>query len=148
MESKTEINHNEWAVGLSSELAGKLAGEGKQFDTSTFEGLRDFILDEEKKNRVVFQNIEGIHSVDVDALIDNQPIEGVLYDINRSREVILTFIKELKWVNDYACMLIINKLSERAKEARKEGIKFTVKLLNKHVMPKTFNDSIKKEVGK
>ena len=94
----------------------------KNFDTSTFEGLKDFILDEEKQNRIVFQDIEGIHSVDIDAFLDSQPIEGVLYDINRTREVILTWIEDQKWVNDYACMLIIKKLSERI-EINKENIK-------------------------
>jgi len=39
-----------------------------------------------------------------------QPAEGILYDLNRGREVVLMFIDDPKWVNDYAVGLVIDKL--------------------------------------
>jgi len=42
----------------------------------------------------------------------------------------------------------LSDIEEARKQARKEGIKFTVNLLNKHGMAKTFNDRIQKEINK
>ena len=42
-----------------------------------------------------------------------QPVDGMLYDLNRGDEVSLTFIHERKWVNDFAVALVIRKLVEQ-----------------------------------
>lgn len=74
--------------------------------------LRDIILAEAKKGNVVFSCIEGYCAAALDEFIA-QPTEGLLYDLNRSPEVVLTFIDDPKWVNDYAVYLVIKRLKEK-----------------------------------
>lgn len=45
-----------------------------------------------------------------------QPIDGILYDLNRSEEVVLTFLPDPKWVNDYAVAQVIRSLKSRIDE--------------------------------
>ena len=73
--------------------------------------LKEIILEEEEKDKVVFLTIDGPKSIDIDKFIQ-QPAEGILYDLNRDRATILTFIDDIKWINDYAAMLTITKLKE------------------------------------
>ena len=48
-----------------------------------------------------------------------QPVDGMLYDLNRSEEVILTFINDPKWVNDYAMCKIVRELYRLIEELEK-----------------------------
>lgn len=73
--------------------------------------LKEIILEEEKKDKVVFLTIDGPKSVDIDKFIQ-QPAEGILYDLNHGRETVLTYVDDPKWVNNYAVMLTITKLKE------------------------------------
>jgi hypothetical protein len=54
---------------------------------------------------------EGLMEAKLDEVI-KQPTEGLLYDLNRDRITILTYINDPKWVNDFACMKVIEKLKE------------------------------------
>lgn len=45
-----------------------------------------------------------------------QPTEGMLYDLNRSETVVLTFLPDPRWVNDYAVAKVIAELKNRIKE--------------------------------
>ena len=58
--------------------------------------------------------IEGLMAVDLENFI-KQPTEGILYDLNRDRATVLTFMREgnPKWINDYAVGLVIAKLKEK-----------------------------------
>ena len=73
------------------------------------EELKDLILKKESEGKIVIQTIEGFSEIDIDEFI-KQPAEGLLYDLNRGREVVLTFIDDPNWVNDYAVGLVIKKL--------------------------------------
>ena len=74
--------------------------------------LQEAILEEEKKGNVVFSTFEGYAVSNLDKFIA-QPVDGLLYDLNRSPEVVLTFIDDPKWVNDYAVYLVIKRLKEK-----------------------------------
>jgi hypothetical protein len=74
------------------------------------ENIEDLVLREAKENRVVISTFAGYLSFNLDAFIYNQPVDGLLYDLNRSRETVLTFIDDPKWVNDFAVSLVIEKL--------------------------------------
>ena len=111
-----------------------------------FENFRDYILEKEKEGKVIIATFEGFAEADLDEII-KQPTEGLLYDLNRDRATILTFIEDKKWVNDFACMKVIEKLKEREKAARKEGIRFTLDLMQKYGTAKTFQDRINKELN-
>jgi hypothetical protein len=74
--------------------------------------LRDIVLQKEKEGKVVFMTIDGPMEADLEKFIE-QPTEGILYDLNRGREVVLSFIEDPKWVNDFAVSLVIAKLKEK-----------------------------------
>ncbi|MCD4651267.1 MAG: hypothetical protein K8S56_05710 [Candidatus Cloacimonetes bacterium] len=73
--------------------------------------LKDTILKKEKEEIAVFMTHEGLCEADIEELV-RQPVEGLLYDLNRDRSTILAFIEDPKWINDFAVMLIIKKLKE------------------------------------
>jgi len=76
-----------------------------------FEEFRDAVLKKAKEGIVVFMGYEDPMEMNLDEFV-KQPIDGILYDLNRSPEVILTFIDNPKWVNDYAVYLTIKRLKE------------------------------------
>ena len=73
--------------------------------------LRDIILEEEKKGNVVFWTIDTLSAAPLDEFV-SQSTQGLLYDLNRSPETILTFLDGPKWVNDYAVYQVIKRLKE------------------------------------
>jgi len=77
--------------------------------------ISDVVLREEKKGNVVFSDFEGYRAVGLDDFI-GQSTKGLLYDLNRSPETVLTFIEDPKWVNDYAVGLVIKRLKEKNAE--------------------------------
>ena len=82
--------------------------------------LQEIVLEEEKKGNVVFWAIDTLRSVPIDEFI-SQPTDGLLYDLNRGPEVVLTFIEDPKWVNDYAVSLVIKRLKEMVKQKIQGG---------------------------
>lgn len=76
------------------------------------EELQDLVLKRKAEGKIVLAVDDGsLRSVDLEEFI-KQPIDGILYDLNRLPEVVLTFIDDPKWVNDYAVYLVITKLKE------------------------------------
>lgn len=73
------------------------------------EAFRDAVLAEAAKGNVVLMTPDGPMVANLDEII-KQPAGGILYDLNRDRATILTFIDDPKWVNDYAAALVIEKL--------------------------------------
>jgi len=74
--------------------------------------LKDKILDEYKNGYVLTATPEGLQRTNLEEFL-KQPIEGLLYDLNRSEEVVLTFIDDPKWINDYAVCKVIRALKSR-----------------------------------
>lgn len=81
--------------------------------------IKDLVLEESNKGNVVFKTIEGICTAKLDDFI-SQPVEGILYDLNRDFGTILTQIDDIKWVNDYALSKVVMELSRRLEEANKK----------------------------
>jgi hypothetical protein len=75
--------------------------------------IRDIVLEESKKGNVVYASFEGLITIPLDDII-KQPIEGLLYDLNRDVATVLTFINDPKWVNDYAVCSVITRLHKIA----------------------------------
>jgi len=74
----------------------------------------DLVLQKEKEGKIVYMTWDGRPMVaDIDEFI-KQPTEVLLYDLNRDKATVLTFIDQdpPKWVNDYAVGLVIAKLKE------------------------------------
>jgi len=73
--------------------------------------LKELILQKEKEGRIVLNTFVGLMDADIDKFIE-QPTDGLLYDLNRDKATIMTFIDDEKWINDFAVALVISKLKE------------------------------------
>ena len=72
--------------------------------------LCDRILAEHKAGNIVHWGLPGqLMTVHLEEFI-KQPVDGILYDLNRSEEISMTFLKDPKWVNDFAVAKVIRKL--------------------------------------
>lgn len=82
------------------------------------ESIRDKILEEWKKGNVCFRTTDGIMMQPIGWFIQ-QPIEGMLYDMNRDEATILTLLDE-KWVNDLCLTKLLKYYHERCEELEKK----------------------------
>ena len=76
------------------------------------EELSAYVLEESRKGNVVFNTGEGLAVAPLDEFV-KQPAEGILYDLNRAPEVVLTFIGDPKWINDFAVSMVIRRLRDK-----------------------------------
>jgi len=79
------------------------------------ETIKDKILEEYQKGNIVVSGFEGLQIMKLEDII-KQPAEGILYDLNRIESVVLTFLPDPKWVNDYASSQVIRQLKKRIEE--------------------------------
>ena len=78
-------------------------------------------MSEYKKGNIVVSTIEGLKKTKLNEII-KQPVDGLLYDLNRDEVTVLTLIDNPKWVNDYAVCQVIRALKARIDELeQKEG---------------------------
>lgn len=77
--------------------------------------IKERILEEQKKGNVVFATSDGLNMCSLETFI-KQPVDGMLYDLNRLESVVLTFIDDPKWINDYAVSQVIRALKYRIAE--------------------------------
>ena len=80
--------------------------------------IKERILKERSNGNVVISTFEGLIAYNLKEIIE-QPVEGLLYDLNRDPATILTFIEDPKWINDYACMQVITALKVQIEELKK-----------------------------
>ena len=81
--------------------------------------LKDKILEEYKKGNIIVASAFGLEGYKLSEFI-KQPTEGLLYDLNRNETVVLTFIDDPKWVNDYAVCKVITALKSKIEELENE----------------------------
>jgi len=93
------------------------------------EKIKDVILNKYEKGNIVVSTIKGLQTMPLDEFV-KQPVEGMLYDLNRDELVILTFIDDPKWINDFASTKVIRKLAFIAekRDAIIEALEELVKL--------------------
>jgi len=77
------------------------------------------ILEEYQNGNIVVSGIGGLQAMPIKEFI-KQPTEGLLYDLNRNEAVILTFLPDPKWINDFAASKVITELKKRITELEKE----------------------------
>jgi len=94
--------------------AGKTI-EVKSDDPIQTAELKEKILNQYKKGNIVYASVDDLCTQSLKEFIE-QPIEGILYDLNRDEAVVLTFIDDPKWVNDYAVAKTIRALKCRIDE--------------------------------
>lgn len=76
------------------------------------EEIKDKILEEYQKGNIVVTNMDGLFVTSLEEFV-KQPVDGMLYDLNRTEAVVLTFLPDPKWVNDYAVGQVIRELKSR-----------------------------------
>jgi hypothetical protein len=79
------------------------------------EEIKEYIRQAEKGGKVVFGTIEGLVEANLDEFI-KQPAEGILYDLDRDKATVMTFIDDPKWLNDYAVAVTVAALRARIEE--------------------------------
>lgn len=84
----------------------------KQKEIKTF---RNKVLEDWNNGNLVFVDMEGLKSVKFEDFI-KQPLNGMLYDINRNAATILTLINDPKWVNDFALTKLLEYYYNKCKE--------------------------------
>lgn len=77
--------------------------------------IKEKIIEEYEKGNIIVLSSEGLQCMSLTEFI-KQPTEGILYDLNRSESVVLTFLPDPKWVNDYAVAQVIRTLKRRIDE--------------------------------
>ena len=87
-----------------------------------FESIRDMVLSEWDKGNLVYADIEGLKSVKFEDFI-KQPLDGMLYDINRDTATILTFLDDPKWVNDFALTKLLEYYYNKCNEYENGKVK-------------------------
>lgn len=73
------------------------------------EEIKDLVKAEYENGNIVVAGIEGLMTMKMDDFI-RQHVDGMLYDLNRGEAVVLTFLPDPKWVNDYAVCKVIRAL--------------------------------------
>ena len=77
--------------------------------------IKEIILEEYKNGNIVVVGVDGLQTMPIKEFI-KQPAAGMLYDLNRCEAVVLTFLPDPKWINDYAVAKVITELKTRIKE--------------------------------
>ncbi len=79
------------------------------------ENIKEMVLEQYQKGNVVIASFEGLGTTKLEDFI-KQPADGILFDLNRIESVVLTFLPDPKWVNDYAVAKVIRALKDRITE--------------------------------
>lgn len=83
------------------------------------EELKNLILEAWKDGYVVFASAEGLCKQKLEDFTQ-QPLDGMLYDINRDAATIFTFVDDNpKWVNDFALTKLLEYYYNKCKEQEK-----------------------------
>ena len=93
--------------------------------------LKDVILKARNDGKVTLLNLDGLRTAPLNLNLDGlrtaplsqfieQPADGILYDLNRGEEVVLTFLPDPKWINDFAVSQVIRALKNRVEELENE----------------------------
>jgi len=85
------------------------------------EEIVNLLLKEYEKGNIVYRDIQGVKSISIENFI-KQPLDGILYDLNRLEEVILTHAPtDEKWINDFALVKLLKYYYEENKRLRNES---------------------------
>ena len=76
--------------------------------------LKSKVLEEYRKGNIVLTSAEGVMCMPFDTFI-SQPTDGLLYDLNKLEEVILSRAPGtgLSWINEFAATKVIRALKEK-----------------------------------
>lgn len=114
---ETLVIENSQSLGIAVDKIMKIIAKKDEARKTAQNGIKDIVIAEYAKGNVIIQTIEGAHVMPLKEFI-KQPVDGILYDLNRNEAVILTFIDDPKWVNDYAMCKVIRELKSMVGDER------------------------------
>ena len=79
--------------------------------------IKSLILEEYKQGNIVITTNGAIRGAKLSEFIE-RPVDEILYNLNRNEAVVLTFIDDPKWINDYAVCKVIRALKSRIDELK------------------------------
>lgn len=82
-----------------------------------YERTKEIVLEEYAEGNIVVAAPEGLRVISLKEFVQ-QPVEGILYDLNRDEATVLTLIKNDKWFNDYAVCKVIQELKREIDELK------------------------------
>lgn len=75
--------------------------------------LREMVLAARKEGKIVMWVLpDQLMTAPLDEFV-KQPVDGILWDLNRGEECALASAPNIRWVNDFAVALTIRKLVEQ-----------------------------------
>ena len=88
----------------------------------------ELVLEEREKGNVVFLALDRFRSAPTKDIVA-QPVDGLLWDLNREEETALTFMDRdgmVHWVNNFAVALVIRELKAQLSqlEAENEALRY------------------------
>lgn len=81
--------------------------------------IKDRIIKEWQNGNVCFLTVDGIMMQPME-WFTSQPLDGMLYDMNRDEATVLSFLDDRKWINDYALTKMLRHYYNRCIELEKE----------------------------
>jgi len=84
--------------------------------------IKDLVIQGYKEGNISVASGDGLQSMSLNEFI-KQPIDGMLYDLNRGEGVILTFIDDIKWINDFAATKVLRAIHQQCQELKEENKK-------------------------
>lgn len=87
------------------------------YNTNKMSELKDKVLEEYKNGNIVIATPEGLQVINLSEFI-KQPVDGLLYDLNKNEAIVLTFIDDPRWINDYAVCQVIRALKSKIDELK------------------------------
>ena len=75
--------------------------------------LQQFIQEQNTLGNIVLAEIDSLKTMPITEFI-SQPVDGILYDLNRSETATYAFASEddLRWINDIAVAQVIRELKK------------------------------------
>lgn len=84
--------------------------------------LVDEILKKRKEGKIIFSTFDGFMEAKIDEIINDQPVDGLLYDLNRDLATCLSWIQDpdspIQWINNAACGIVIEYMAKEKEELK------------------------------
>jgi hypothetical protein len=85
--------------------------------------LSDLISKKRQEGKVILATIDGFMEADLENLVNCQPVDGLLYDLNRDLVTCLSWVEaseDIVWVNNAASGIVIEYMSKQIDALRSE----------------------------
>lgn len=94
--------------------------------------LVDEILKKRKEGKIIFSTFDGFMEAKIGEIINNQPIDGLLYDLNRDLVTCLSWIAQpdspIQWVNNAACGIVIEYMAKEKEDLKNRIVELENKI--------------------